>query len=72
MVKETGRDKMHFYGTSSGAIRAGAYAMVQPERVDRLVLSAFTYKGENARRCSSGPSSSNITRPTTPACVTAP
>jgi pimeloyl-ACP methyl ester carboxylesterase len=39
---------MHFYGTSSGAIRAGAYAMVQPERVDRLVLSAFTYKGENA------------------------
>jgi alpha-beta hydrolase superfamily lysophospholipase len=48
VVKETGRDKMHFYGTSSGAIRAGAYAMVQPERVDRLVLSAFTYKGENA------------------------
>jgi alpha-beta hydrolase superfamily lysophospholipase len=48
VVKETGREKMHFYGTSSGAIRAGAYAMVQPERVDRLVLSAFTYKGENA------------------------
>ena len=48
VVKETGREKMHMYGTSSGAIRAGAYAMVQPERVDRLVLSAFTYKGENA------------------------
>jgi alpha-beta hydrolase superfamily lysophospholipase len=48
VVKESGHDKMHFYGTSSGAIRAGAYAVVQPERVDRLVLSAFTYKGENA------------------------
>ena len=48
VVKETGRDKMHMYGTSSGAIRAGAYAMVEPQRVDRLVLSAFTYKGENA------------------------
>jgi len=48
VVKETGRDKMHFYGTSSGAIRAGAYSMNEPERVDRLVLSAFTYKGEDA------------------------
>ena len=48
VVKETGQDKMHMYGTSSGAIRAGAYSMVQPERIDRLVLSAFTYKGEDA------------------------
>ena len=42
------------YGTSSGAIRAGAYAQAAPERVDRLILSAFTYKGtgspEIARR----------------------
>lgn len=45
VLRETGRSKMHFYGTSSGAIRAGAYAQVQPERVDRLVLVAFTYKG---------------------------
>ena len=35
-------------GTSSGAIRAAAYAQAQPERVDRLVLSAFTYKGNGA------------------------
>ena len=28
VVKETGRDKVHMYGTSSGAIRAAAYAMV--------------------------------------------
>ena len=48
VVKETGQPKMHFYGPSSGSIRAGAYAMVEPERVDRLVLAAFTYKGSGA------------------------
>src|SRR5712691_4562842 len=48
VVRETGRQKVHFMGESSGAIRAGAYAMVHPERVDRLVLSAFSYKGENS------------------------
>src|SRR5262249_43634316 len=48
IVQETGGQKLNFYGTSSGAIRAGAYAQTQPERVDRLVLSAFTYKGEGA------------------------
>jgi pimeloyl-ACP methyl ester carboxylesterase len=45
VTKETGVQKMHFYGTSSGAIRAGAYANAHPERVDRLILCAFTYKG---------------------------
>jgi len=45
VVKETGRGKLHFIGESSGAIRAGAYAMVRPDRVERLVLVAFTYKG---------------------------
>ncbi|HEV7983561.1 MAG TPA: alpha/beta fold hydrolase [Xanthobacteraceae bacterium] len=48
VVRESGQDKAHMFGTSSGAIRAGAYAMAQPERVDRLVLAAFTYKGEDA------------------------
>ncbi|MEX2035552.1 MAG: alpha/beta hydrolase [Xanthobacteraceae bacterium] len=48
VVKETGQAKMHFYDTSSGAIRAGAYAQAEPERVGRLVLSAFTYKGSGA------------------------
>jgi len=48
VARETGRSKFHFFGTSSGGIRAGAYAQIQPERIDRLVLSAFTYKGENA------------------------
>jgi alpha-beta hydrolase superfamily lysophospholipase len=54
VLKETGQQKVHMYGTSSGAIRAGAYAQAEPQSVDRLVLSAFTYKGtgspEIARR----------------------
>jgi pimeloyl-ACP methyl ester carboxylesterase len=45
VLRETGHSKIHFYGTSSGAIRAGAYVQEHPEQVDRLVLVAFTYKG---------------------------
>jgi alpha-beta hydrolase superfamily lysophospholipase len=48
VMQETRQTKLHMYGTSSGAIRAGAYAQAQPERVDRLILSAFTYKGTGA------------------------
>jgi pimeloyl-ACP methyl ester carboxylesterase len=46
--RETGEQKLHFVGESSGALRAGAYAMAQPERAGRLVLAAFTYKGEGS------------------------
>jgi pimeloyl-ACP methyl ester carboxylesterase len=48
VLKETGRQKAHLYGTSSGGIRAAAYAQAQPELVDRLMLCAFTYKGNGA------------------------
>ena len=48
ITKETGQQKMHMYGTSSGGIRAAAFAQAQPASVDRLILSAFTYKGEGA------------------------
>jgi len=48
VLQETGQQKLHFYGTSSGGIRAGAYAQAQPERVGRLILCAFTYKGNGA------------------------
>ena len=48
VAKETGQQKAHFYGTSSGGIRAAAFAQAQPERVGRLMLSAFTYKGNGA------------------------
>ena len=48
VAKETGAGKAHMFGESSGGLRAGAYAMARPERVDRLALSAFTYKGEGS------------------------
>ncbi len=48
VMKETGQQKAHFYGTSSGGIRAAAYAQSQPEHVGRLMLCAFTYKGNGA------------------------
>ena len=48
VLRETGRQKVHLCGESSGALRVGAYAMARPDRVDRLVLTAFTYKGENS------------------------
>ena len=48
MARETRQNKFHFCGESSGALRAGAFAMVAPERVDRLVLLAHTYKGTDS------------------------
>jgi len=48
VANETGQQKAHFYGTSSGGIRAAAFAQAAPERVARLALCAFTYKGDGA------------------------
>ena len=48
IARETGRQKVHLFGESSGGLRAGAYAITEPKRVDRLVLGAFTYKGDNS------------------------
>jgi pimeloyl-ACP methyl ester carboxylesterase len=48
VARETGRQKYHFLGESSGALRAGAFAMAAPGRADRLVFAAFTYKGEGS------------------------
>jgi pimeloyl-ACP methyl ester carboxylesterase len=48
LARETGQTKYHFVGESSGALRAGAYAMVAPDRIQRLVFAAFTYKGEGS------------------------
>ena len=71
VAKETGQPRMHFYGTSSGAIRAAAFAQVEPERVDRLVLGAFTYKGTGApeigiARARSTPTAAAIAASATP------
>ncbi len=48
VAHETGLTRCAFMGESSGAIRAGAFAMVAPERVDRLMLAAFTYTGKGS------------------------
>jgi pimeloyl-ACP methyl ester carboxylesterase len=48
VIRETGQPRMHFMGESSGALRAASFAMARPERVDRLVLNAFTYTGRNS------------------------
>ena len=48
VARETGRSEFHFLGESSGALRAGAFAMIAPERVGRLVLSAFTWTGRGS------------------------
>jgi alpha-beta hydrolase superfamily lysophospholipase len=45
---KTGQRKVHLFGESSGAIRAGAFAQMAPERVDRIILTALTYKGNGA------------------------
>jgi alpha-beta hydrolase superfamily lysophospholipase len=48
VARETGQAAFHFYGTSSGALRAGAFAMARPDRVGRLILSAFTWTGKGS------------------------
>ena len=48
IARESGRPRFHFYGSSSGALRAAAYAMVEPDRVGRLALGAFTYTGKGS------------------------
>src|SRR6266700_1511603 len=35
LVRETGQNKYHFVGESSGALRAGAFAMAAPDRINR-------------------------------------
>ena len=48
VARETRQTKFHFLGESSGALRAGAFAMARPDRVDRLVLEAFVWTGEGS------------------------
>jgi pimeloyl-ACP methyl ester carboxylesterase len=48
LTRETGQTKFNFIGESSGALRAGAYAMVAPDHIARLVFAAFTYKGDGS------------------------
>jgi pimeloyl-ACP methyl ester carboxylesterase len=48
VVKTSGRKTVMMMGESSGAIRAGVYAMEEPTIVERIILSSFTYTGKDA------------------------
>jgi pimeloyl-ACP methyl ester carboxylesterase len=48
LERETGLTRYHFYGESSGALRAAAFAAAHPERIARLVLTAYTYTGKGS------------------------
>ena len=55
VLRETGQSRMHFYGTSSGAIRAGAYAQVRagargPAGAGRLHLQGHRRAGDRQAR----------------------
>lgn len=45
---ETGEQRVHMMGESSGALRVGLFASTYPDRVGRLILQAFTYTGANS------------------------
>ncbi len=44
----TGANSYAFFGTSSGALRAGAFCNAAPERVERIAMAAFPWTGEGA------------------------
>ena len=48
VAHETGQPRLHLLGESSGALRAGAFASAEPDRVARLVLEAFTWTGRGS------------------------
>jgi alpha-beta hydrolase superfamily lysophospholipase len=48
VLRETGQKRFHMYGESSGSLRAGAFAMTEPERVLRLCLGSFTWTGQGS------------------------
>ena len=48
VARETGAARLHMMGESSGALRAAVFAAQDPARVDRLVLTAFTYTGRGS------------------------
>src|SRR5215212_1084141 len=48
LARETGQQKFHFMGESSGALRVAAFAAAHPERMDRALLGAYTYTGKGS------------------------
>ena len=48
VMRETGQTAAAFYGSSSGALRAAAFAEAYPEHTNKLILDAFVYTGDGA------------------------
>ena len=48
VMRQAGAEKMHMYGISSGALKAGLFAQRHPDRIDRLALDAFVWTGEGS------------------------
>lgn len=46
--KATGRKSFSFFGSSSGALRAGAFCNAYPERVEKLSLGALVWTGKGS------------------------
>ena len=46
--RETGQASAIYFGQSSGALRAGAFANACPERVSRIAFAALTYTGKDS------------------------
>ncbi len=46
--KATGVSSCAFFGSSSGALRAGAFANAAPDRVNRLAMAALVWTGEGS------------------------
>jgi alpha-beta hydrolase superfamily lysophospholipase len=44
----TGQSQVAMFGTSSGALRAGAFCNACPERIEQLGMAAFPWTGEGA------------------------
>ena len=48
VLRETGLSRFHLYGESGGALRAGVFAMAEPQLIDRLVFVGFTWTGKGS------------------------
>lgn len=48
IIALTGQTRFFFYGISSGALRAAAFAERHPERVAKIALDAFVWTGEGS------------------------
>lgn len=48
VLEKSGQKAVLMFGESSGAIKAGAYANAEPDKIERLMLHALTWTGKDA------------------------